>query len=64
MQFIKSDINLNFIGKRKFAFYFSMALIVISILSLVFHGGPNLGWRGQGEELHGILNPRADHQSV
>ena len=38
MQFIKSDINLDFIGKRKFAFYFSVALIVISIVSLVAHG--------------------------
>lgn len=43
MQFIKSDINLDFIGKRKIAFLFSVALIVISIASLIFHGGPKLG---------------------
>ena len=51
MQFIKSDINLNFIGKRKFAFYISMALIVISIVSLVFHGGPKLGIDFEGGTL-------------
>lgn len=51
MQFIKSDINLNFIGKRKFAFYFSIALIVISIVSLVFHGGPKLGIDFEGGTL-------------
>jgi preprotein translocase subunit SecF len=51
MQFIKSDINLNFIGKRKLAFYFSMALIVISIVSLVFHGGPKLGIDFEGGTL-------------
>ena len=43
MQFIKSDINLNFIGKRKIAFFFSVALIIISIASLAYHGGPKLG---------------------
>ena len=43
MQFIKSDINLNFIGKRKFAFFFSVALIIVSIASLFYHGGPKLG---------------------
>ena len=43
MQFVKADINLDFIGKRKFAFYFSIALIVISILFLIYHKGPRLG---------------------
>jgi preprotein translocase subunit SecF len=43
MQFIKSDINLNFIGIRKFAFLFSVALISISIVSLIIHKGPKLG---------------------
>ena len=51
MQFIKSDINLNFIGKRQFAFFFSVALIVISIVSLVFHGGPKLGIDFEGGTL-------------
>ena len=43
MQFIKSDINLDFIGKRKIAFFISVAMIVISIVSLIWHGGPRQG---------------------
>ena len=43
MQFIKSDINIDFIGKRKFAYGLSLALILISIASLVLHGGPKFG---------------------
>ena len=43
MQFIKSDINLDFIGKIKLAFLFSSALILISFLSLIIHKGPNYG---------------------
>ena len=51
MQFIKSDINLNFIGKRKIAFYFSVALIIISVASLFYHGGPKLGIDFEGGAL-------------
>ena len=43
MQFIKPDINLDFIGIRKFAFFFSTALIIISIVTLIYHKGPKLG---------------------
>ena len=43
MQFIKPDINLDFIGKRKFAFCFSALLIFGAIVSLVVHGGPRYG---------------------
>jgi preprotein translocase subunit SecF len=43
MQFIKPDINLNFIGIRQYAFVFSIALIIISIVSLIIHKGPKLG---------------------
>ena len=43
MQFIKSDVNINFIGKRKIAFFVSIAMIVISIISLILHGGPKQG---------------------
>ena len=43
MQFIKPDVNINFIGKRKIAFVISIALIVISIASLIMHGGPKQG---------------------
>jgi len=43
MQFIKSDVNINFIGKRNIAFFVSIVMIVISIISLIFHGGPKQG---------------------
>lgn len=43
MQFIKPDINIDFIGKRKIAFTISLALILVSILSLVIHKGPRYG---------------------
>lgn len=43
MQFIKSDINIDFLGKRKIAFYTSAAMIVVSVLSLIVHGGPKFG---------------------
>jgi preprotein translocase subunit SecF len=43
MQFIKSDINLNFIGKRKIAFCVSLALIAITVAFLIYRGGPRLG---------------------
>ena len=43
MQFIKSDINIDFIGKRKIAFGISIAMILISLISLIIHGGPRYG---------------------
>ncbi|NVL90926.1 MAG: protein translocase subunit SecF [Desulfobacterales bacterium] len=43
MQFIKPDINIDFIGKRKIAFAVSLILITISIISLVIKGGPKYG---------------------
>ena len=43
MQLIKPDININFIGKRKIAFVVSLAMIAISIVSLIIHGGPRQG---------------------
>lgn len=43
MQLIKSDINIDFIGKRKLALIFSIVLIFISLASLVVHGGPHYG---------------------
>ncbi len=43
MQLIKQGINIDFIGKRKFGFIFSLILILIGALSLVIHKGPNLG---------------------
>jgi preprotein translocase subunit SecF len=43
MQFIKPDININFVGKRKIAFTLSLAMILISITSLLVHKGPKYG---------------------
>ena len=43
MQFIKPDINIDIIGKKKIAFFISAALILISLISLIAHGGPRYG---------------------
>jgi len=43
MQFIKSDINIDFIGKRKIAFVLSALFILISFGSLVVKKGPRYG---------------------
>lgn len=43
MQLIKSDINIDFLGKRKIGFIFSLILIIASIGSLIIHKGPNYG---------------------
>ena len=51
MQFVKPDVNINFIGKRKIAFVVSAVMLSISIISLVFHGGPRLGIDFQGGTL-------------
>jgi preprotein translocase subunit SecF len=43
MQLIKPGINIDFIGKRKFALIVSLVLILIGLASLVRHGGPHYG---------------------
>jgi preprotein translocase subunit SecF len=43
MQFIKPDVNINFIGVRRFAYIFSLAMLVISLGSLILKGGPRYG---------------------
>ncbi len=57
MQFIKPDINIDFIGKRKIAFTLSMVIIAISIASLIMHGGPRLGIDFQGGTLIQVKFP-------
>jgi preprotein translocase subunit SecF len=42
-QFIKPDINLDFIGKRKIAYVVSLILILSSIAFLVINKGPRYG---------------------
>ena len=43
MQFIKPDINIDFIGKRKIAYSLSGALLLITIVSLIINSGPKYG---------------------
>ena len=43
MELIKPDININIVGKMKVAAIFSLILIIVSIVSLILHGGPRLG---------------------
>ncbi len=43
MELIKPDININIVGKMKGAVICSLAVIIISIASLILHGGPRLG---------------------
>ena len=43
MQFIKDNVNIDFIGSRKKAFFFSSLLIVLTIVMLFYRGGLNLG---------------------
>ncbi len=43
MEIIKRGTNIDFVGKRKMALFFSLALIAITIASLVYKKGPNYG---------------------
>jgi len=43
MELIKPGVNIDFIGRRKYAFALSGLLIVITIISLLVQGGPNYG---------------------
>ncbi|MBW2632161.1 MAG: protein translocase subunit SecF, partial [Deltaproteobacteria bacterium] len=43
MEIIKPGINIDIVEKMKIAFVVSLSAIIISILSLLLHGGPNLG---------------------
>ena len=43
MEFIKPNVNLNFVGQRGKAFIISGLLILMTVVSLFIHGGPNYG---------------------
>ncbi len=43
MEFIRPNINIDFIGQRKMAHLMSGALILLTILLLIVRGGPNYG---------------------
>jgi preprotein translocase subunit SecF len=57
MEFIKSDINLDFIGKRKIGFAVSSILILITLFSLIIHKGLNYGIDFSGGSLIQIQFP-------
>ncbi|RLA92006.1 MAG: protein translocase subunit SecF, partial [Deltaproteobacteria bacterium] len=50
MQFFKNT-NFNFIGKRKIALIVSGSLILIGLISLIIHKGPNLSIDFKGGNL-------------
>lgn len=43
MELIKPGININFVGMRRTAYIISVALILVTIISLAIQKGPNLG---------------------
>lgn len=43
MELIKPGININFVGKMRIFFYFSLSLTVLSILYIIIRGGPIMG---------------------
>jgi len=43
MQFIKPGINIDFLGRRKVAFFLSAFMIIATIFLLIWRGGPNYG---------------------
>jgi preprotein translocase subunit SecF len=43
MQFIKPNININFIGQRKIGYALSITFILLTFLLLVIQGGPRYG---------------------
>ncbi|MFP4308512.1 MAG: protein translocase subunit SecF [Desulfococcaceae bacterium] len=43
MQFIKPDINIDIIGKRRIAYGVSAALLLLTLISLIVQGGPKYG---------------------
>jgi preprotein translocase subunit SecF len=43
MEFIKPGLKIDFVGKMKYAIIFSVILTIISVASIIIHGGLNLG---------------------
>ncbi|MFH1487303.1 MAG: protein translocase subunit SecF [Pseudomonadota bacterium] len=43
MELIKPGTHIDFLGKRKFAFGLSIALIIATVILLIWRGGPNYG---------------------
>lgn len=51
MELFKSTMNIDFIGKIKWALLFSIALMAISVISLLVKGGPRYGLDFEGGTL-------------
>jgi preprotein translocase subunit SecF len=43
MELIKPGINVNFVGKMKMFFWFSITLTIVSLIYMIARGGPNMG---------------------
>ena len=43
LEIIKPGINIDFVKIRRYAYTFSLSLILIGIVSLIYHGGPRYG---------------------
>ncbi len=65
MRFIKPNVSVDFIGKRILAFAFSGALILISVIYLIAHGGPRLGIDFAGGTLYQVqFSGATDAQTI
>lgn len=43
LQFIKPNTNINFVGRRKFAYAFSLFLLIVTVVSVMAHQGLRYG---------------------
>ncbi|MGC9518086.1 MAG: protein translocase subunit SecF [Desulfuromonadaceae bacterium] len=43
MELVKPDVNIDFIGKRRYAAVVSVVLILVGLAALIVRGGPNYG---------------------
>lgn len=64
MEFIKPGTNFDFVGKMKIAIGVSLALIIISIMSVVWHGGLNFGIDFAGGTIIQVKFPQAASADV
>jgi preprotein translocase subunit SecF len=65
MRFVKANTHIDFIGKKAIAFSISLALIVVSLVYLVVHGGPKAGIDFSGGTLIQVqFSGTADAQTI
>jgi preprotein translocase subunit SecF len=57
MEFIKQDVNFNFVGVRRYAYAFSIALIAAGLLSIIAHKGINYGVDFRGGSVLIVTTP-------